>query len=631
MHSDRSLVDDREGAHAFPALPSSAPQPVDAAPQPVVWRVCAPSILLIAIGLVGAAGVLAIPYQFSPILERRWLLALPFAGLGTATVTIAFALFSRAQAAASRRQCEQETVRARAEEALRRTERMLRTLLDFAPMPMYVVSSPGRFLAVNAAWEAATGIDRVTALARPCADLFAADIARQFEEGQRLAFDTGKLVHQEQSIELRGSVRHFDTVKFPICDDTGTVTAVAGVSVDVTERKRIEDDLRKESAQTKGLLRVAERLASTLDPASVLDTLCQETAHALSVEAVNIKLSREDGCLHHAASYGLPPEWIAGDTAVTLDQYLALAEPDGHALWPDVQQPGRTFCPDLYVRFDIRSAMGVLIAAGEQVLGTIAVYSRAKPRAFRPEDLDLLRGVASLAATALANARLFEQTRQQAERLRMLSARLSETEDRERARLARDLHDQVGQSLTALGVGLSLASLDLDEGTVSALHGRLAAAQDLLAETGTAIRNVLLDLRPPALDDHGLVAALQSTGDRLAANTGIRVVVEGTEPTPRMAARIAGVLYRIAQEALTNAVKHAEATSLLVTVAQTDNTITLIVADDGRGFDVARRVSGEGTSWGLLIMEERARTIGAQLRIDSAPGKGTRVTVEAHR
>ena len=214
----------------------------------------------------------------------------------------------------------------------------------------------------------------------------------------------------------------------------------------------------------------------------------------------------------------------------------------------------------------------------------------------------------------------------------MVAARLSEIEDRERSRLARELHDQVGQNLTALGVSLSLASLDLEQGTASAVCERLAAAQDLLAETGKSIRNVLLDLRPPALDDQGLIAALQGATGRLAATTGLRVVVEGAEPSPRMDPGVAAVLYRIAQEALTNAVRHAQARTLVVTVSQTDKTVRMTVNDDGRGFDVAARpLQAERPSWGLLIMEERARAIGALVRIESAPNSGTRVIVEVPR
>ena len=274
--------------------------------------------------------------------------------------------------------------------------------------------------------------------------------------------------------------------------------------------------------------------------------------------------------------------------------------------------------------------MGVMISTPEERLGTIAVYSRGTPRQFRPEEIDLLRGVANLAATALVNARLFERTGRQAERLQMLAARLSEVEDHERGRLARELHDQVGQSLTALDVSLSLARLDIEQGRPASVPDRLATAQTLVAETAKSIRDVLFDLRPPVLDDFGLVAALRAVAARLESSTGIRVVVEGEEPAPRLSSRVAGVLHRIAQEAFNNAVKHAHATTIRVTVSASGQIMSMIIADDGCGFEPADGTARQ-PSWGLAIMEERAITIGGKLRIESKPGNGTRVVVEVPR
>jgi PAS domain S-box-containing protein len=585
--------------------------------------------LLCATVVFAALGALAVDYH-----ELRdtgaWLLASSFAALALAAALMGLVVALRAQAATYRRQYDAVAARAQTEQALAQTQSLLNALLDFAPAPIHVTSPPGTYLMVNAAWEAASGINRTAAIARRHRELFPPDAAREFEESDRLVAETGSLLRREQTVEQQGAIHHFETVKFPIRDETGAVRAVAGISVDVTERKRAEEHLHQETAQLRALLHIAGRLASTLDPASVLDTVCRETAEALSVEAVNIKLFK-DGLLHHASSYGMPPEWIEADTAVPIEEYLAAVEPDGHAIWPDVLHSGSVSVQDLYRRFDIRSVMGVMIRTTGQRLGTISVYARGKRRDFRAEDLALLRGVANLAATALSNARLFEETVKQAERLRVLAARLSEAEERERGRLARELHDQVGQNLTALGVSLSMATLDVEQGRPSEVLGRLATAQDMLTATAKSIRDVLYDLRPPVLDDFGLVAALQAIGARLETTAGIRVVVEGPEPVPRLASPIAGVLHRIAQEALNNAVKHARATTIRVTVSAAERMVSMNIADDGCGFDRAAHAVGERPSWGLALMEERAHTIGASLRIESNPGSGTRVTVEAPR
>jgi signal transduction histidine kinase len=130
------------------------------------------------------------------------------------------------------------------------------------------------------------------------------------------------------------------------------------------------------------------------------------------------------------------------------------------------------------------------------------------------------------------------------------------------------------------------------------------------------------------LDDYGLVAALRWYAEQFARRTGIGVVVEGEEPVPRLATRVEGALFRIAQEALTNVAKHAQATHVLVSVHVQGEILRLVVADDGIGFDPGLSA---GHGWGLLTMTERAEGVGGRCRIESVPGQGTRVSVEVAR
>ncbi len=245
---------------------------------------------------------------------------------------------------------------------------------------------------------------------------------------------------------------------------------------------------------------------------------------------------------------------------------------------------------------------------------------------------ELLARARAVLRRTTGGRRLLEQTRRQAERLRLLAARLGDVEERERHRLATELHDQVGQNLTALGVSLSLTAIDIRRGATGAALDRLTTAERLLSDTASSIRTVLLDLRPPGLDDQGLIATLRGAAGRLSATTGIRITVEGQEPEPRMDAVVTAALYRIAQEAVINAVRHASATRVAIAVVQSRGTICLTVADDGKGFDLdARDDARERPSWGLMIMEERALSIGARFRLENQPGHGATVIVEIDR
>jgi PAS domain S-box-containing protein len=200
---------------------------------------------------------------------------------------------------------------------------------------------------------------------------------------------------------------------------------------------------------------------------------------------------------------------------------------------------------------------------------------------------------------------------QYAERLKALAAQLAEVEDKERQRLARELHDRVGQNLTALGINLNIIQMQIPEDASTSVHYHLA------------------DLRPPVLDDYGLVAALRWYAAKISQRIDIPITVEGQEPDPRMDNRVENALFRISQEALTNVTKHAQASQVLISVAMVADILHLSLSDDGVGFNSQDHAQSQG--WGLLSITERAEAVGGQARIDSSPNQGTTVKVEVPR
>ncbi len=233
-----------------------------------------------------------------------------------------------------------------------------------------------------------------------------------------------------------------------------------------------------------------------------------------------------------------------------------------------------------------------------------------------------------------------EALQQYTERLRALAAQMAEVTEAERQRLARELHDQVGQNLTALGINLKIVRAQMPDEAGVLVRSRLDDSLSLVEQTTERIRDVMADLRPPVLDDYGLVAALHWYGEVFTRRTDIAITVEGEEPVPRLAARVENALFRIAQEALTNVAKHSQATQVTVTVEVDGGTLRLVVADDGIGFDPSTTLRtspaylGEpdgGRGWGLLTMTERAEAVGGRCRIESDPRQGTRVVVEMER
>ncbi|MCC4118233.1 PAS domain S-box protein [Aromatoleum toluclasticum] len=214
--------------------------------------------------------------------------------------------------------------------------------------------------------------------------------------------------------------------------------------------------------------------------------------------------------------------------------------------------------------------------------------------------------------------------------MRRLSLELTQVEERERQTLHRELHDQVGANMAALQIELELIRNALPESEREKAGKRLQDARQLLRDTMTQIRNVMNDLRPSALDDFGLPAALRNYAQLLSERMGIPVEVNGPDIEPRPSSVVETTLFRIAQEALTNAAKYSGADRILIDIVAGTDTITLTIADDGRGFD-ADSGKPQGGGWGLKTMRERAQAIDADLRIDSAPGRGTQVVASTRR
>lgn len=220
-----------------------------------------------------------------------------------------------------------------------------------------------------------------------------------------------------------------------------------------------------------------------------------------------------------------------------------------------------------------------------------------------------------------------ERLKQYGEQLRALSARMADVEEAERRRLARDLHDRVGQHLTALGINLNYVRGCLPD-QPTRVRDRLDAAIREIEGISRSIRNVMRDLRPDVLDDYGLTPALHGYAQQFTEQTGIEAEVVEARAWPRFAIDVETAIFRVVQEALTNVAKHAQATRVTITFDMRANTAVLAVADNGIGFDMLMpRPRSKRSGWGLMTMSERAEGIGATWSIESAPGAGTRITV----
>jgi signal transduction histidine kinase len=279
---------------------------------------------------------------------------------------------------------------------------------------------------------------------------------------------------------------------------------------------------------------------------------------------------------------------------------------------------------------EIFSLLCVPIKAGERTFGVIRVASR-KNNAYTEDDIRLLENVAARISVAIQNAQLYNSVIEQRELLRTMAAQLSQVEETQRKQITHELHDRVGQNLSAIHMLLDTISNRLPPGIPETIQAEFDQTVTLLEETVNHVRNIMVDLRPTILDDYGLVAALEWLGEQYTKRTGIQVIVEDELPEERLPATIETVFFRISQEALANVSKHARASQVLFNCAKTThNTIRLIITDNGGGIQMrAATPESAGSGWGMKIMRERAISIGGNFWVESQPNNGTTLIIEA--
>jgi signal transduction histidine kinase len=258
-------------------------------------------------------------------------------------------------------------------------------------------------------------------------------------------------------------------------------------------------------------------------------------------------------------------------------------------------------------------------------LGVLQVVNKKGDRSFEKSDEAVIRSLASSAGIALEYVALNGQLAQ--ERLRVVKV----TEET-RHRLARDLHDGVAQTLanTAIGIELAQKRARID---VDAAVGELGKLRERVLDAQKGLRDILFALRPVALTEDGLAAAVRALAERMDGTNGSHVFARNASSTVRLPAEVEAGAFTVLREAANNAVKTGRAKSVALDVTDDATAVVGLVEDDGSGFDVAATLgtyAGRG-SLGLLQMREAARLIGAQLSIDSSPGNGTRVRLRIPR
>ncbi len=465
-------------------------------------------------------------------------------------------------------------------------------------------------------------------------------------------------------VQPGGSIRWIRDRAFPIKNNDGEVYRIAGVATDITSRKLLQERLATEYAVTRVL---AEAATLTEATPRILQAVCENLDWKLGAVWIVDKAADDIYCveiwhdpafvaseftavtrhLRFQRDVGLPglvwtggsPEWIA-DIAATAGQYAlpraAIANREGlHCAFGFPIRLGREilgvmefYSPD--IRQPDQDIIAMMSTIGSQI-GQFAARRRAE-QALQQVNSELEARVSRRTAELAAANRILQAEivmRRAAEDSRVqLLHRLVGAQEEERGRLARELHDKMGQYLTALMLGLD--SLSDTCRTHPPSHTRLQRLVQVTDELMREVHHLAWELRPAVLDNLGLRAALGNYLTQWSERTGIVVDFHSCNLDKHLLSPdIETTVYRITQEALTNILKHAQAKHVSVAVECQQNIVQVMVEDDGKGFETERlscKATTEGRL-GVVGMQERAAMVKGTLDIESTPGAGTAVFV----
>jgi signal transduction histidine kinase len=392
---------------------------------------------------------------------------------------------------------------------------------------------------------------------------------------------------------------------------------------------RMAEDLREQAQQLSTFNTLASAVGQSLNLREVMDTALRETLALTRLQAGWITLRRGDGEeLWLAASRGLTEETVGVHRQCNWKQCLCspVFESGRSQVFQDDQQRP---CPAAIrlQREGLIFRACTPLQAREHVLGVMSLVGvpERNRSTFSEDSLRMLTAVGREVGVAIENASLYEELRETEMLRRRLLERGYELQEEERRRIARELHDQTSQQLTSILMTLKVLG---EARSLPEVQARVEELREMAAQTLEEVHDLALALRPRLLDDLGLLAALQHYLGEFRGRSHLPVdfQVLGLE-NRRLSSRAETALYRIAQEALTNVMRHAQAQNVGVLLEARDTSIILIIEDDGRGFDVSRAMGShvhEG-NLGLYGMRERAALVGGTLTIESVPGEGTSV------
>ena len=404
-------------------------------------------------------------------------------------------------------------------------------------------------------------------------------------------------------------------------DEAGRVVRLFGIHQDVTERTRAEERITRNLARLQALYAISAAVNDGLEPSHLHGPALEALAQGAGADRAAVLLFDAGGVMRFVAWRGLS------------DGYRAAVE--GHSPWTAATlDPAPILVPDVARDTSLAPFATRMLAEGIRALAFIPIYRGRllgkfmlyynAPRAIASEEVEFALSVSRHIAIAAERAHAERALRQSHEQLRRLAAGIEQAREEERTRIAREIHDELGQALTALKMDLAWLEGRLKRGR-SPLAAKARESAQLAEETIRSVRRISTALRPAVLDDLGIVAAIEWLVRDFGSHAGIRCGLESEFEELALDGEAATQVFRFCQEALTNVARHSGATEAAVVIARDGARLRVEVQDNGSGLSEERALDPH--SLGIVGMRERARLLGGEMEILGSPARGTSVTL----
>lgn len=496
-----------------------------------------------------------------------------------------------------------------------------------------VVEHSGKVVLVNDRFCRLSGYARAELLAlQPFSSVFAPEDRQVLTKGSAQRASGGDEPQTLQAVIVRP-----DGGRVPVAVSVHLVASDGGPEIvatfrDLSEVDQVAAEPASRAYQQEVVAELGRQALVERDLPSLMKSAVRAVARVLDLERAEVLELAPSGdvlILRAGAGWDADLEGLASVPAARESPAGYTLESKAPVVVEDLRSETTRFsAPPLLADHGVVAVLDVVIRGDPRPYGVLGANA-SHPRRFSPDDIYFLRAVANVLADAIGHAKVEDELQAARDRERRLRERLErhsrmvvEAQERERRLIARELHDEIGQTLT----GLKLTLEDHDRLSSEAAASRLARARELAVELLRRVHDLSLDLRPAILDDLGLQPALVWLTERYRDQTGVHVALRCSGLEGRLRSEVETAAYRIVQEALTNVARHAGVDRAAVECALGDGRLRVEVVDDGRGFEVDAVPVGQSS--GLVGMEERARSTGGRIWVDSTVGVGTTVVAE---